>query len=69
MSETTLLLVTGCLLLAAILIPVPPRGRTVLWIVMLGVIVLLWVGVSLGDLAPLEYAPTTTTQALPPSTG
>ena len=54
MSETSLFLVTGCLLLAAILIPVPPRGRTVLWIVMLGFIVTLWVGVSLGDLTPLE---------------
>jgi hypothetical protein len=54
MTETTLLLVTGCLLLAAILIPVPPRGRTILWIVMLGFIVVLWVGVSLGDLVPLE---------------
>jgi hypothetical protein len=52
MTETTLLLVTVCLLLAAI--PVPPRGRTILWIVMLGFIVVLWVGVSLGDLVPLE---------------
>ena len=69
MSETTLLLVTGCLLLAAILIPVPPRARTALWVVMLGLIVLLWVGVSIGDLVPLEYAPPPTTQALPPSTG
>jgi hypothetical protein len=53
MSETSLFLVTGCLLLAAVLIPVPPRGRTILWIVMLGLIVTLWVGVSLGDFAPL----------------
>lgn len=50
MSETTLFLVTGCLLLAAVLIPVPPRGRTVLWVVMLGLIVVLWAGASLGDL-------------------
>jgi hypothetical protein len=54
MSETTLFLVTGCLLLAAVLIPVPPRGRTILWVVMLGLIVMLWAGVSLGDFAPLE---------------
>jgi hypothetical protein len=67
MSETSLFLVTGCLLLAAILIPVPPRGRTVLWVVMLGFIVTLWVGVSLGDLAPLENRPAV--QAAPPSTG
>jgi hypothetical protein len=53
MSETTLLLVTGCLLLAAVLIPVPPRGRTLLWVVMLGLIVTLWIGASLGDFAPL----------------
>ena len=53
MRETTLLLVTGCLLLAAVMIPVPPRGRIILWIFMLGVIVFLWVGISLGDFAPL----------------
>ena len=53
MSETSLFLVTGCLLLAAVLIPVPPRLRTALWIVMLGLIVVLWAGVSLGDFAPL----------------
>ena len=54
MSETTLFLVTSCLLLAAVLIPVPPRGRTILWVVMLGLIVTVWAGVSLGDLAPLR---------------
>jgi hypothetical protein len=54
MSETTLFLVTGCLLLAAVLIPVPPRGRTVLWVVMLGLIVVLWAGASLGDLGPAQ---------------
>jgi hypothetical protein len=36
--------VTCCLLLAAVLIPVPPRGRTILWVVMLGLIVTLWTG-------------------------
>jgi hypothetical protein len=54
MTETTLFLATGALLLAAMLIPVPPRGRTVLWVVMLGFIVMMWVGISLGDLAPLD---------------
>ena len=54
MSETTLFLVTGCLLLAAVLIPVPPRGRMILWAVMLALIVTLWAGVSLGDFAPLH---------------
>jgi hypothetical protein len=54
MSETSLFLVTGCLLLAAVLIPVPPRGRKILWIVMLGMIVTLWAGVTLGDFAPLQ---------------
>jgi hypothetical protein len=44
MNEATLSLVSGCLLLAALLIPVPPRGRTILWIVMLGLIVTLWTG-------------------------
>jgi hypothetical protein len=53
MSETSLFLVTGCLLLAAVLIPVPPRLRTVLWIAMLGLIVALWAAISLGDFAPL----------------
>ncbi|HWD60842.1 MAG TPA: hypothetical protein VG308_21350 [Stellaceae bacterium] len=54
MSETSLFLVTGCLLLAAVLIPVPARGRTILWIVMLGLIVTLWAGVSLGGFAPMQ---------------
>lgn len=54
MSETRLFLVTSCLLLAAVLIPVPPRGRMILWIVMLGLIVTLWTGVSLGSFAPLR---------------
>jgi hypothetical protein len=53
MSETSLFLVTGCLLLAAVLIPVPARMRTALWVVMLGLIVLLWAGVSLGEFSPL----------------
>jgi len=53
MKETSLFLVSGCLLLAAMLIPVPPRGRTVLWVVMLGLIVTLWVGISRGDFAPM----------------
>lgn len=52
MSEITLFLITGCLLLAAALIPVPPRGRTILWVVMLGLIVTVWAGASLGDFAP-----------------
>ena len=52
MSETTLLLVTGCLLLAAVLIPIPPRGRAILWLVMLGLIGALWVGVCLGYFEP-----------------
>ena len=42
----------GFLMLAAILIPVPRRARTVLWCVMLGVILTLSVSVSLGYLAP-----------------
>jgi hypothetical protein len=54
MSETSLFLVTVCLLLAAVLIPVPPRGRVVLWVVMIGLIVTLWTGVSLGDFPPLQ---------------
>jgi apolipoprotein N-acyltransferase len=54
MSEPTLFLVTGCLLLAAVMIPVPRRGRIVLWIFMLGLIVFLWVGITLGDFAPLS---------------
>lgn len=54
MNETSLFLVTGCLLLAAVLIPIPPRGRAVLWIVMLGLIISLWTGVTRGDIAPLR---------------
>jgi len=41
--------VSVCLMLAAVLIPVPPGGRTILWIVMLGLIVTLW-GTSLADM-------------------
>ena len=40
-------------MLAAILIPVPRRLRTILWCVMLGVIVTLWAGVGLGYFPPL----------------
>ena len=53
MQEKTVLLVTGLLMLAAILIPVPRRPRTILWCIMLGVIATMWIGASLGYLAPL----------------
>ena len=53
MYEKTVLLVTGLLMLAAVLIPVPRRTRIVLWCVMLGMIVTVWVGISLGILEPL----------------
>ena len=52
MGETTVFIVTISLLLAGVMIPVPPRGRTSLWFVMLGVIVIAWVGVSLREFAP-----------------
>jgi hypothetical protein len=54
MSDTTLFLVTGALMLAAILIPVPSRGRTVLWLLMLSLIVMMWIGVSLEGYGPLN---------------
>jgi hypothetical protein len=54
MSDTTLFLVTGALMLAAILIPVPPRGRTALWVLMLSLIVLMWIGVSIEGYGPLN---------------
>jgi hypothetical protein len=54
MSDTTLFLVTGALMLAAILIPVPPRARTALWVLMLSMIVLMWIGVSLEGLGPFN---------------
>jgi hypothetical protein len=53
MSDTTLFLVTGALMLAAILIPVPPRARTMLWVLMLGAIVLMWIGISIEGFGPL----------------
>ncbi|HEV2189983.1 MAG TPA: hypothetical protein VGR70_22450 [Stellaceae bacterium] len=53
MHEKTVLLVTGLLMLAAVLIPVPRRARAILWCVMLGVIVTLWIGVSLGYFSPM----------------
>jgi len=53
MTETALFLATAALLLAAVLIPVPPRGRLVLWIVMLGVILVMWIGMTLGQFALL----------------
>jgi hypothetical protein len=54
MSDTTLFLVTGALMLAAVLIPVPSPGRTILWVVMLGVIVLMWIGASLEGYGPFN---------------
>ena len=54
MSDTTLFLVTGALMLAAILIPVPPRARTMLWVFMLSLIVLMWIGVSIEGYGPFN---------------
>ena len=53
MDEKTILIVTSCLMLAAVMIPVPQRSRTILWCVMVGAICTRWVGVSLGYLDPL----------------
>jgi len=53
MSEKILLLVCGLLLVAAVLIPVPPRGRAVLWAVLIGLIATVWGGESLGYFALL----------------
>jgi hypothetical protein len=54
MSDTTLFLVTGALMLAAILIPVPPKTRTALWVLMLSLIVLMWIGVSIEGFGPFN---------------
>jgi hypothetical protein len=54
MSDTSLFLVTGALMLAAILIPVPPRGRTILWVLMLSLIVMMWIGVSIEGYGPFN---------------
>jgi hypothetical protein len=43
MIELPLVLATSALALAAVLIPVPLRGRVALWGVMLGSIVSMWV--------------------------
>jgi hypothetical protein len=43
MIEIPLLLATSALALAAVLIPVPLRGRLALWGVMLGSIISMWV--------------------------
>jgi hypothetical protein len=43
MTEIPLLLATCAIVLAAILIPVPPRGRVALWAVMLGAIISIWI--------------------------
>jgi hypothetical protein len=53
MTEYALLMATGCMLLAAVLIPVPPRGRVILWAIMLGLIVTLWLCIGLGEIPPL----------------
>ena len=53
MTEITLFLTTGALMLAAILIPVPPSGRIILWVVMLSLIVLMWIGASVAGYGPL----------------
>jgi hypothetical protein len=54
MSDTSLFLVTGALMLAAILIPVPPKTRTALWVLMLSLIVLMWIGVSIEGFGPFN---------------
>jgi hypothetical protein len=54
MTDTTLFLVTGALMLAAILIPVPAQARTALWVLMLGLIVLMWIGVSVEGYGPFQ---------------
>jgi len=48
MTETAILIATVALILAAIMIPIPPRGRAILWAAMLVAIISLWVGVSVG---------------------
>lgn len=48
MAETGFLLASDFLMMAALLIPVPPRGRTALWVFMLGSIVTKWTGVGIG---------------------
>jgi hypothetical protein len=53
MDESSFLFATCCLLLAAVLIPLPLRGRAVLWGVMLGSIAIVWVGIALGLFPPL----------------
>jgi hypothetical protein len=48
MSGSTLLISTSALLLAEVLIPVPRLARVALWAVLLGDIVTMWAGTSLG---------------------
>jgi hypothetical protein len=50
-SGTTLLIATSALLLAAVLIPVPRLARMLLWATLLGDIVALWAGTTIGFFA------------------
>ena len=53
MTVNQAFLATAALLLAGVMIPVPPGGRAVLWVVLLAADMLLWVSVGLGDLKTL----------------
>ena len=53
MTVSQALLATAALLLAGIMIPVPPGGRAVLWVVLLMADLLLWASVGVGDLKTL----------------
>ena len=50
MTEVSLLIASDFLMMAALLLPMPPKPRTALWFIMLGSIAAKWTGVGVGGL-------------------
>ncbi len=50
MAEVSLLIASDFLMMAALLLPIPSKPRTALWVIMLGSIATKWAGIGVGAL-------------------
>jgi hypothetical protein len=50
MAEASLLLASDFVMMAALLLPIPPKPRTALWLIMLGSIATKWAGIGVSAL-------------------
>jgi hypothetical protein len=50
MAEASLLVASDFVMMAALLLPIPSKPRTALWLIMLGAIATKWVGIGVGTL-------------------